>query len=143
MSYENNETQKEVVEAQITEALLRMKKLNLHENAINEFKNERKLNLSEGYGALYWLNDEELKMVKDWEQETGNVVYHVIKNNLDFGLCYSFLYVSENVEEWEMDNDDLESGYPLVYVYNASFSDCSEFGAIGIAKSFGGLRRTA
>ena len=136
----------EIAQAQITEALLRMKKLDIHENAINEFLRERKLNLSEpGFGnkvgVLYWLNDDEQKMIEEWEQETGNVVYHVIKNNTQFGLCYSFLYVSSDPEEWLMDNADLEEGYPFVYVKNVTDDWCSEYGRIGIQSAFGGVVR--
>ena len=29
------------------------------------------------------------------------VVFHVIKNQMEFGLCYSILYVSTYKEEWE------------------------------------------
>lgn len=129
-----------VTEAQVTEALIRMKRLKLHENVVKEFQQERKLNLSESIGILYWLNEEENKMVHDWEKETGNLVYHVIKDNTEFGLCYSFLFVSQYVDEWEYDNKNLEQGYPFAYVTN---DFCSEYGTIGIKSSIGGLIRTA
>lgn len=124
------------------EAEARIKKLNLHPNAVREFIEEKKLNLSER-GILFWLNDEEKQMVRTWEDETGNIVYHVIKNNMEFGLCYSFLYVSQNEEEWEDDNADLDDGYPLVYVMNVDDDFCSEYGSIGIKPFFGGIIRTA
>lgn len=142
MSYLTEQTT-EIRQAQVTEALLRMKALELHENVINEFKNSGKLNLSERIGILYWLDEEEEKMVREWEKETENVVYHVIKNHTEFGLCYAFLYVSPHTEEWEMDNEDLKEGCPLVYVKNKTFADCSEYGCIGIKKSIGGLMRVA
>ena len=137
-----------VIEAQKTEALLRMKKLGIHENAIKEFKECGKINLSEPawgnkVGVLYWLNEEEEKMVKEWEEKTGCVVFHVIKNNTSFGLCYSFLYVSQNPEEWEEDDEDLEGGFPYVYVKNVTDDWCSEFGRIGIKPAFGGVVRVA
>lgn len=124
------------------EAEERIKKLNLHPNAVKEFLEGRKLNLSER-GMLYWLNDDEEKMVRSWEDETGNIVYHVIKNNMEFGLCYSFLYVSKYEEEWEDDNIDLEDGYPLAFVKNVDDDYSSEYGAIGISPRFGGIIRTA
>ena len=137
-----------IIEAQKAEALLRMKKLDIHENAINEFKKAGKLNKSEpGWnnvvGVLYWLDDDEQKMVRAWEEKTGNMVYHVIRNNTKMGLMYSFLYVSRNVDEWVMDNEDLELGYPLAYVKNMDDDWCSEYGAIGIRKGFGGVVRVA
>lgn len=136
------EQKTELAAAQAAEAVLRMKKLKLHGNVIKEFKEEGKLNLSER-GILFWLDDEEQKMVQEWQEKTSNMVYHVIKNNMEFGLCYSFLYVSKYQDEWEMDNDDLEEGYPLVYVMNVTDEECSEYGHIGIKPVFGGIVRTA
>lgn len=136
------EQKTDVRAAQVTEALRRMKKLNLHENVIREFREKGKLNRSESQmGSLYWLDETEEKMVRDWEKETGNVVYHVIKTPMEFGLCYSLLYVSTYADEWEMDNEDVEAGTPCVYVLNADDPLCSEYGSIGIAKRFGGLVR--
>lgn len=40
-------------------------------------------------------------MVREWEKETGNMVYHVIKDNTEIGLLYTFLYVSDDTEDWE------------------------------------------
>jgi hypothetical protein len=142
MSYLEQQTS-EIAQAQVVEALLRMKNLKLHENVIKEFKETGKINLSENGGLLYWLNEEENKMVRDWEKETGNIVYHVIKNNMEFGLCYSLLYVSPHADEWQYDNEDLKEGYPLVYVKNATDNTCSEYGSIGIKSSIGGLVRVA
>lgn len=134
--------------AQKHEALLRMKKLDLHENAINEFKNEGKLNrsepaLSNRIGVLYWLTEEEAKMVRDWEKETGHLVYHVIKNNLiDIGFCYSFLYVDKDPDVWVRDNEDMEDGIQFAYVKTPD-DYSSEYGTIGIRPAFGGVVRTA
>lgn len=147
MSY-LTEQKTEIAQAQVAEALLRMKKLDLHPNAINEFKNEGKLNKSvpaigNRAGILYWLDEDEEKMVREWEKKTGNMVYHVIRNHLEFGICYSFLYVSTEPEEWEMDNEDLKEGYPLAYVKNVTDDWCSEYGSIGIRSGFGGVVRVA
>lgn len=138
-----SEQKSELAQAQVTEALIRMKRLDLHENVIKEFHESGKLNLSEYCGLLYWLNEEENDMVHKWEKETGNLVYHVIKTQMSFGLCYSFMYVSPNTEEWIFDNECLESGYPIAYVKNVSDDDCSEYGSIGIRSSIGGLVRIA
>lgn len=126
---------------QVKEAVNRMRKLKMHPNAINEFING-KLNLSER-GILYWLDDTENAIVRNWERKTGNIVYHVIKNNLEFGICYSFLYVSKHEDEWERDNNDIAEGYAFVYVYNSTDEMCSEYGSIGIKPCFGGVVRTA
>lgn len=128
-------------EQQKQEAIKRMKKLGIMEQPIKEFEEEGKINLSEGPGLLYWLNDEEQEMVRKFEEESNGLVYHVIKTQMNFGLMYSFLYVSEYIEEWKMDMEDLRDNQTLAYVVNTTMPDCSEFGTIGIEPSIGGLKR--
>ena len=124
------------------EALKRMKKLNLLGEVRNHFRIYEKVFLSEK-GIIWELDEMETKMVREWENNTGNLVYHVIKTNMEFGLCYSFLYVSKHTEKWQMDNEDLGNGYPFVYVKNMDCDCFSEYGSIGIAPIWGGLIRTA
>lgn len=127
---------------QKAEAIERMKKIGIMEQPIKEFKEEGKLNLSENGGMLYWLDDEQKKMVEDFEKEHNGLVYHIIHQFTNIGELYNLLYVSEHVEEWKMDMDDLGEGQMLAYVVNVSMPDCSEFGTIGIQPSVGGLMRT-
>lgn len=141
----------EVKTAQKHEALLRMKKLRLHENVIREFTEDGTLYRSEGarlpngvrIGILYWLTDDEKEMVREWEEQTGNMVYHVIQNRTEFGMLYSFLYVSTYTDEWEMDNEDLEAGCPVAYVKNVDDEFSSEYGGIGVESKWGALVREA
>lgn len=125
------------------EAIERMKLLQLHENAIREFEEEGKLNLSENGGFLYWLNDEQQARVRAFEKEHDALVYHVIHSYTCGDEHLVYLYVSDYPDEWEYDRDDIKSGYPLAYVDNLSCEWCSEFGSIGIEPNIGGLRRTA
>ena len=125
------------------EALKRMRILRLHENAIAEFSQEGKLNLSEGGGILFWLNDEQEKAVRRIEQKYNILVYHVIRNFTSFGELLTMLYVSNDSEEWESDREDLKDGYTCAYVENLSDKYCSEFGGICFKPRFGGLVRTA
>lgn len=129
-------------DSQVEEAVARMKLLRILKTPINEFKKEGVLNLSEALGLLYWLDDEEKKMVADFEKDNGGVVYHVIKTLSNIGLMYSLLYVSNHTEEWEMDRADIQEGRAFVYVVNKDMPDCSEFGTIGIRPLFGGVLRT-
>ena len=129
-------------EMQVKEAIERMKMLHIMDRPIKEFEKEGVLNLSEGIGLLYWLDDEEKKMVADFEEEYSCVVYHVIKTFSTLGLMYSLLYVSKHMDEWEMDLSDILDGRVFVYVVNKDMPDCSEFGTIGIRPSFGGVIRT-
>ncbi len=125
------------------EALSRMKLLKMHENPIREFDKDDLLNQSEHGGKLYWLDDEQSKRVKDFEQKYNAVVYHVIHSYTDIGEMLALLYVSKDKEEWEADRDDLQYGYAFAYVINLDDEWCSEFGTIGIKPQFGGLVRTA
>ena len=124
------------------EALKRMKKLKLHPNPIREFKKEGKLNASERMGALIWLTEEEQEKVREFEEEYGGLVYHVIHQYTNIGELYSYLYVSKYEEEWHIDNTDLDYGQALAYVYNASDPILSEIGTIGIKPCAGGVIRT-
>ena len=129
-------------EKQIREALERMVTLNMSRQCINAFK-QGKVWESEGPGALYEVNDEEEKIVKEFEAKHNAVVYHMIHNVFEFGECYTILYVSNDVKEWNEDRYDLENGYAFAYVKNVSDDFCSEFGTVGIRPSIGGLVRVS
>lgn len=132
---------KRAVEEAKQEALKRMKKLNFHPNVLSDFK-EDIINKSELIGILYWLNDEEIKAVREFEAEHESVVYHVIYQSTNVGELYSFLYVKLDDEEWEMDKEGLKQREVLAYVWNKTAPEFSEFGYIGIRPQFGGLVRT-
>lgn len=124
------------------EAIARMKKLDIYAPAITEFEKENLVNKSEHGGILYWLDENEQKMVKEFEEEYGAMVYHIIHNYTNFGELYSLLYVSKDKDEWDYDNDDLNHNICLAYVKNLDEDAFSEFGSIGIKSQFGGLVRT-
>lgn len=125
----------------INEAIERMKLLKLSHNCINAFRNG-KVWESEGYGALYEINDDEQKIVDEFEKENqGCKVYHMIHNVFEFGECYTILFVSKDESEWEQDKIDIGDGYIFTYVKNIDYDYCSEFGSVAIQPSFGGLVR--
>ena len=131
------------VEIKKQEALRRMKQLKLHENCINEFEKDGVINKSENGGILYWLEDNEKEIVKEFEKEYDSTVYHVIYNDTEFGELLTLFYVSDYEEEWEMDRDDLNEGYACAYVKNVTYDELSEFGSICFRPRYGGLVRTA
>ena len=128
---------------QRTEALKRMELLKLHENVIDDFKEISLLNQSELGGILYWVEGEMEKKIREWEEKTGNLVYHVIHDYTEFGELLSLLYVSQYEDEWETDREDIQDGYALAYVMNLTDDWCSEYGSIGIRAQWGGVVRTA
>lgn len=129
-------------EEQKLEAIERMKKWGVINDAIKQFKNDDAVMVSE-QGMLYWLNDDQKKAVKEFEDEYGGLVYMVIRNHFEFGECLSMLYVGKDTENWEYDRADIEEGYAFAYVKNIDDETCSECGMIGVKNRFGGLVRTA
>ena len=128
-------------EERFIEAIERMKLLKLDKECIEAFT-KGKVWESEGYGALYEVNNEEQKIIDKFEaNHEGCLVYHMIHNKFEFGECYSMLYVSPDKEEWESDKEDIKDGYVFAYVENVDDPWCSEFGSIAVKSQFGGLVR--
>ena len=137
-------------EKQKQEALKRMQALQLMNEVRKDFRDNDRVYYSERQSAffnavLYWLdnNNEFVKIVKEFEKKTNALVYHCQLTHFEFGDCLSLLYVSAEEDEWEMENNDLNEGYPLAYVVNLDNESYSEFGSIGVRPSMGGIVRTA
>lgn len=146
-------------ETQIKEALKRLdilkkKGLKYYEPVINTFKNGD-IPMFENQGmpfrsVFYWLYgnkgqkpyDEIIEIKERFEKEYGAIVYMILISHTGFGTCYDFLYVSKQRNEWKMDNEDLNEGYPISYCHS---DICEEFGSIGIAYDnvCGGIYRNA
>lgn len=127
-------------EKQKKEALERMSLLRLHPNVIKEFSNYNIISYSEN-STLYWLKESDKKIVEDWQDKTGNLVYHAIYNSFFFGRCLTLLFVSRYEDEWKVEKDDLISGYAMSYVINLDDPICSEYGSVGILLRNGGVVR--
>lgn len=126
------------------EAIERMKAWGIFAPTIKQFEKEDLVSESAPpLGACFWLNDEQLARVREFEEKNNALVYHVIHSYTNIGEMESYLFVSDYPEEWEMDRQDIGEGSQLVYVVNKDMPDCSEFGSIGIAlTAAAGLRRT-
>ena len=123
------------------EAIKRMKLLKLDKQCIEAFT-KGKVWESEGFGALYEVNEEEQKIINKFEANHKDcLVYHMIHNFYEFGECYSILYVSSDKEEWEDDKANIKEGYVFAYVKNIDTPCFSEFGSIAVKPSIGGLVR--
>lgn len=125
------------------EAIKRMKVLDIFAESIRQFEQDGMLSCSEPpFGANYHLNDEQKKIVRQFEEEYNALVYFAIRSYTNFGTLDSFLFVSDYPEEWGKDNWDLKDGDVYAYVYNYDAPECSEIGMIGVKPRFGGLVRT-
>lgn len=126
-------TQKEV-------AISAMKALDIYKPYIKKFEKDGTVTLFERFGGYYideYSEPELLKKIKEFEAETGSIVYAVTHEMFPFGECYSFLYISKYEEEWEDTLADIKDGYAWSYVWNKTDEWCSEFGFVTL-KSFGG-----
>lgn len=126
------------------EAITRMKAWGIFAPIVKQFEKEDLVSESAPpLGACFWLNEEQLARVREFEEQNNALVYHVIHSYTNIGEMESYLFVSDYPEEWEMDRQDIGEGSQLVYVVNKDAPDCSEFGSTGIAlTAAAGLRRT-
>ena len=152
----------------VNEAVKRMSILGLfdpkragRESIIQMFKEEGKVfaskpGMGNRVGVLHPLNAAEQKLVDEFETQCGALVYHVIRNNYDFGVCYSFLYVSKDEEDWNRHRNDIEdmkygfgAGEPMAYVISVGYvpesadelSGDGEFKRILVLNGSGGIIR--
>lgn len=138
------------------EAKTRLKALNVLHDAVVLWENEGEIYVSEStktpdgerMPVLYFASQypDMMAAIDEFEKKHRALVYHVIKTNMGFGLCWDFLFVSDDEEEWESDRKDLGGGEefsytPYVYCHNATVPFCSEFGVIGAEPKFGGILR--
>lgn len=123
------------------EAVKRMKALGIYGPAIKQFEKSNIVMVSEPNGGLYWADDDEREMIKQFEEKYGGLVYIVVRQYFEFGRCDSLLYVSKHKEEWDMDNEDINDRIPMSYTVNHDWPDGSEFGSIAVSPLVGGLVR--
>lgn len=126
------------------EAIARMKEWGIYPPIVKQFEKEDLVSESAPpLGACYWLNEEQLARVREFEAQHDALVYHVVHSFTNLGEMEAYLYVSDYEEEWEMDRESIGEWSQLAYVYNKDMPDCSEFGSIGLALTpAAGLRRT-
>lgn len=118
------------------EAIYRMKKLGIYDPIIEQFEKENIVAESAPpIGACFWLDEEQLAQVRDFEETNNALVYHVIHSYTEFGELENYLFVSDYREEWEKDRDDIDYNIVFVYVENKSIPEFSEFGSIGFVKT--------
>lgn len=124
------------------EAIQRMKELGIINGAIKQFKDDDIVMVSEPpIGGLYWLDDEQKKIVDDFEKENDALVFMVVKAFTNFGDMLSLLFISDYEEEWEMDRDGIKDNIVMSYTINETNPELSEFGSIGVKRVGGGLIR--
>lgn len=122
-----------------------MKKMDIYAPYIKGFKENNQVFFYE-YFAGFWADQEpELyEKVKELEKEYNLTIYAITHEYLEFGECYSLLYVGSEKSEWEYTvESERNVHYAFAYVWNKTDDMCSEFGTVGVKSFGGGITRIA
>lgn len=124
-------------------AIEHLKALNIYRPYIAEFRKNGTVTMFERFGG-YYINEmngytELESRIKEFERDYEAMVYAVTHEYLEFGECYTFLYVDKN----DPNNLTIDDGLYYVYAYawNKTMDYCSEFGSVGIQSAYGGIVR--
>ena len=124
-------------------AIEHLKALNIYRPYIAEFRKNGTVTMFERFGG-YYINEmngytELESRIKEFERDYEAMVYAVTHEYLEFGECYTFLYVDKD----DPNNLTIDDGlyYVYAYVWNKTMDYCSEFGTVGIQSSYGGIAR--
>lgn len=129
------------------EALKRMRKMQLSHICIDEFiigkvlVSEQLASINRQEHMLFTITDNEKRMIEGFEKDYGVLVYHIIHNYAPFGELYNLFYVSNESDDWKLNNQDISRGLQRVYVINRTIPEYSEFGTISFKKRHGCLIR--
>ncbi len=125
-----------VTTEQKAEAVKRMNEIGIASHIIRVFEENGIVSLSEDGEFLHRLDEDEQKMVDDFEKEYPCLVYHVLKSSGNLGFVYTFFIVTQNPNEWEMQlapyaYNGESATRVFTYVINDAW-ECREFGDVVI-----------
>lgn len=123
------------------EAIEIMKELKLSETIIQQFEENGILYRSEIAAYTKKLTKNEQKMVDKFQQRTGSLVYHVIKDQMSCDRLYLLLCVSSYEEDWRIGRNRISAGMASVYVVNKDRPEYNKYSCIGVIPCCGGLIR--
>lgn len=129
-------------EQQKAKALELMKKLGMDELFIEGL--EKSPNFVPEFFSAVWDDVKVKAIVERLENERGIFVYYVTHEETSFGECYSFLCVSNYLEDFpRQDIRECANGDKLVYAWveNISRPAHSEYGSIVVSNECGVLVR--
>lgn len=125
------------------EALERMQLLEINPEVIAVYAKENKVMVSQK-GAFRELSVEEEMMIREFEEKTRQVVFHVISTHMLEVELLEVLFVSRSTKDWKMEKERLRK-YSEIYckAFNLTNPECSEFGCIWVRNICGSLHRIA
>ncbi len=128
------------------ECLRRMKSLQLHDEGIGtcvgDFRKTGQAWKSEAFGILYWLDEEEQQIVKDFEEKHKEYelkVYHCYRAHTEFGEIFYMFFCTNQANEGAEFDTDLKDNIIYCYAKNLTDNFCSEFGTCYVRSRFGGI----
>lgn len=130
----------------VAEAIKRMQVMGISETQIRNFQDNgyipvfiNGLNLAEAFHKP--IKDGRIRKI---EAEYNLLIFSIITSHSAIGNMESYIYVSDERNEWEMENEDINDGYAMTWTENLTYPECSEFGSIAFErKDSGALWRTA
>lgn len=121
------------------EAIKRMKVLGIRADIINAFEEDKLLCVKDGKVIdvpLVILNK-----IKAWEEQFGNLAYHVVYSELWNYKIYNALSVSRYEEDWKYEQSLVDNGWAMAYTVNVTKPEYSESGSILLLNQSGLLQR--
>lgn len=133
------------IEEKKIEAIRRMKRMGVYNETIRQFSAGLISRSEPPFGAFYWVEDEDLDAVREFEEKHNALVYMVVRAYFGgFGMMDSYLFVEDERDEWAFFDNDMSINSTFTYTISYDDPDCSEFGSIGIKMGIaGGPVRTA
>ena len=108
-----------------------MRVMGLFDDMIKNFEDDDIIYVNEPpIGAIYDLSEDDMEMVRKFEEKHNALVYTVVRSHTTMGVMDALLYVTDEIGEWPMDIEDLGENTAFAYVVNHSFPLFSEFGQI-------------
>lgn len=131
---------KEFRKAMKSEAIKRMKILEIRADIINAYEDGDKL-LCVKEGRVIDVPLDILNKIKAWEKEYGNLAYYVIFSELWDYRVYNALSVSCYIEDWKYERSLVDNGWAMAYTINVTKPEYSESGSIRLFNQSGLLQR--
>ena len=102
------------------EAIERMKILKLNKQAINDFITNNTIYVSNIKGSLQKANEEQMKLVKQYEEERQIKIYHIVHHKTYSKDILYLQYVDNIREHWRVEKRDIDLGFDDVICYKIS-----------------------
>ena len=120
---------------QKAEAVKRMRLLGIKEEYIRDFERDGKIYFSARDKTLPKLSKENIKIIKEFENDYHALVYMVIREDSEYGMMDALMYVSDAENDWPLEEDELNLGYAFTHVINHRCPEVMDFYRIGFART--------